>query len=933
MAPAMNAEIAISACSASKPEGTGSNTRIHYFEITRTVTTSGVHSVDYAVSGSGTNPAAADDFNGGMLPSGTITFQDGEVLEVLEINIGGDQVSEMDETYTVTLSNPTGGAMIITPSAGGTIENDDFFEDFESEPAPVASFTSGDLSFETTDEVLVVLTNLGSGGSSRHIEAPSSGNQTVGTFGLSNSSTGIAFKLNGFDAWTSTNGGTSQNEGKVTFVGTKLDGTIFSEEFTISPPSITQYDVISTAGTDFENFFITSVEITLGMATGGGNLNYLALDDMDFSSLGSTAVLTIGNASVNEGNPPGPVTVDFPYSLTGNVPTFSVDVTFTDNTAQNGSDYDGSGISSFTINGTSGTNGVISVPIIEDNAVEIDETFFITLSNPVEDGTANSIASQLTIDQCTAIGTIVNDDVVSLSTVTVAVSPSSTPEDTGGNMVFTFTRTGGDQTAALTVNFDVSGTADFNTDYTESGADTYAANAGTLVIPANSSSATVSIDPSSDFLLEANETVILSIANSMNYTVGSAPDNEATATINDDETAGFTVTPTGGTTIVNETGTTDAFSVVLNAIPSSNVVIDLSVSGGFTDEIMLSQTSLTFTPTNALTAQNVTVTGQDDADVDGDQTGDITFSINQASSNAAFTGPADQQLSVTNEDNKTAGFTVVETGGMTMVGESGATDAFSVVLDAVPLSNVVIDLSVSGGFTDEIMLSQTSLTFTPTNALTAQNVTVTGQDDADVDGDQTGMITLSINQGQSDNAFDMVMDQQVSVINKDDEPLLQINGNGELISDGDQNPSNSDFTDFGVFNPNDAPSSRTFTLENAGSSISTLQVTGIDISLSPCFTLVSPTNFPFNIPGGNTSNLQIQFDPSGLSTGIYSATVTVTSNTNNVANTPYIFGVQARVLDPNSIPTMGQWAFFISLLLVFIVGLVGLYNLKGAVDQ
>ena len=46
-------------------------------------------------------------------------------------------------------------------------------------------------------------------------------------------------------------------------------------------------------------------------------------------------------------------------------------------------------------------------------------------------------------------------------------------------------------------------------------------------------------------------------------------------TTTDDDTAGFTVTESGGTSVA-ESGTTDTFTVVLNSEPTGNVVLDVT---------------------------------------------------------------------------------------------------------------------------------------------------------------------------------------------------------------------------------------------------------------------------------------------------------------------------------------------------------------------
>jgi hypothetical protein len=104
-------------------------------------------------------------------------------------------------------------------------------------------------------------------------------------------------------------------------------------------------------------------------------------------------------------------------------------------------------------------------------------------------------------------GTITNDD----TDVTLAVSPSTVTEDGTGNLIYTFTRTGVTSNQ-LTVNYTVGGTATNGTDY---------GNIGTSVtFAANSSTATVTVDPTADTTVESDETVSLTLASGTGYTIG-----------------------------------------------------------------------------------------------------------------------------------------------------------------------------------------------------------------------------------------------------------------------------------------------------------------------------------------------------------------------------------------------------------------------------
>ena len=121
---------AIAATDAVKAEG-DAGTSQYTFTVTRSGDLFGADQVDWAVAGSGSDPADAADF-GGSLPSGTIFFAIGETSQVVTVDVSGDSDVEVDEGFTVTLSNPSAGSQITTPTADGTIQNDD--------PAPPATF-------------------------------------------------------------------------------------------------------------------------------------------------------------------------------------------------------------------------------------------------------------------------------------------------------------------------------------------------------------------------------------------------------------------------------------------------------------------------------------------------------------------------------------------------------------------------------------------------------------------------------------------------------------------------------------------------------------------------------------------------------------------------------------------------------------------------
>ncbi len=123
-APTTDDYVSIAATDAHHVEG-DSGSMPHTFTVTRSGNTGQATTVDYHVTGSGTNAADATDLWNGTLPSGTLSFAAGETSKTITIQVAGDDLVESDETYSVVLSNASGSTIIGTSSAMGTILNDD----------------------------------------------------------------------------------------------------------------------------------------------------------------------------------------------------------------------------------------------------------------------------------------------------------------------------------------------------------------------------------------------------------------------------------------------------------------------------------------------------------------------------------------------------------------------------------------------------------------------------------------------------------------------------------------------------------------------------------------------------------------------------------------------------------------------------------------
>ena len=305
--------------------------------------------------------------------------------------------------------------------------------------------------------------------------------------------------------------------------------------------------------------------------------------------------------------------------------------------------------------------------------------------------------------------------------------PTAVTEGDSGTQTISFTVSLSHAAAqAVTVSY---ATADDTA--TTAGSD-YDNKTGTVTFAAGSttpSPASIDVTVNGDEIDEgASETfkVNLSSPSDNAQLSATAGDTEGIGIISDDDDAGFTVSKT--TASVNESGTEDTFTVVLDTEPTSAVVI--SVTSADIGEATVSATPalpLTFTPTNWDTAQTVTVTGMDDVSGDGDQTTAVTISVVDADSDNEFDSLTDT-VSVTTEDNDTPGFTITPTSGL-ITTEAGGTATFTVVLNTLPTVDVTLPLSSSDP--TEGTVSPASLVFTTGNWNSARTVTVTGKSDTD----------------------------------------------------------------------------------------------------------------------------------------------------------------------------------------------------------
>jgi hypothetical protein len=116
--------LALSAIAIEQPEGNSGITN-YTFTVSREGDASSGSSASWTVTGTGANPASADDFQAGSWPSGSVILGAGETSKTITVAVAGDSKVEPDEQFSITLSNPSSDVKLVQATAIATIQDDD----------------------------------------------------------------------------------------------------------------------------------------------------------------------------------------------------------------------------------------------------------------------------------------------------------------------------------------------------------------------------------------------------------------------------------------------------------------------------------------------------------------------------------------------------------------------------------------------------------------------------------------------------------------------------------------------------------------------------------------------------------------------------------------------------------------------------------------
>lgn len=158
--------------------------------------------------------------------------------------------------------------------------------------------------------------------------------------------------------------------------------------------------------------------------------------------------------------------------------------------------------------------------------------------------------------------------------------------------------------------------------------------------------------------------------------------------ITDNEYPAVRIIPTGGSTLITESGTADTYSIVLSQAPTADVTVSITPDAQST----VSSTNVTFTSGNWSVPQTITVSAVNDGTTEGNHSSTITHG-NAVSTDPAFSGLPTPVITASITDNDGPQVQIVESSGSTAVTEAGANDTFTIALSQAPSANVTVTFS------------------------------------------------------------------------------------------------------------------------------------------------------------------------------------------------------------------------------------------------
>lgn len=561
------------------------------------------------VSFSSTTSSASEASSTISIPVSLSAASSRNITFFYSVKVASSTASSTDtpSDFTLATASSSISAESTTTTFNLTITDDTWDEDDETVVIEITSSTNATLganlfythTIEDNDAAPSITFTAATASQS---EAVTSTNAVVQLSGLSTKTVTVDYTVAG----TATDGGTDYTLAAGT-VTTTPGNTTTSLPFVINNDSIDEDD---------ETIIITMSSASNGSIGTTSTHTYTISDDDDAPS----AAFLADSGSGNE-DAAGSVSIDL-SGASGR--TITVTVTMLASSTATSSDVSFATTTTFVPGDTSEQ---LLISPVDDSLYEANETAILQI-------TAASNASIGVTDTYTY--TINNNDTApSVGFVSAAASGAESEANVSAT-VFLTEVSGFATVVTTTIGAGTATSTGDNPDFSLA--------AESVTIPAGSTSTSFSLTVTDDGYDENNETIILTLSTSTNSTIGAT--NTHTYTITDNDEPGVTASET--TQAVTEGGDTDSYTLVLDAIPSNNVTIALSVDED--QEISLSSSTITFTSANWNTAQTITVTAVDDSfNDDEDNTAIISHTVTSDDGN--FDGLSVSNITVTITDN------------------------------------------------------------------------------------------------------------------------------------------------------------------------------------------------------------------------------------------------------------------------------------------
>lgn len=511
-------------------------------------------------------------------------------------------------------------------------------------------------------------------------------------------------------------------------VRVQLTGTASTGDYSLSPTAtsnLTQYyftipigqaslDVTLTPINDatqegLETAIMNLVPAT-GYVTNGQTSALIGIRDTD-SLLPVITMTAVDDQAGEDGN-----TGTILFRRSGD-PTGALNVVISANassTATNGTDYP-TLQTTVTIPDQSSEATLVITPN-NDTLAEGTETLVVSLST-----NAAYLRNSTTL---TATIQLVDDD---LPTVSIAATDANAAEALSDPAIFTVTRTG-PTTAALQVEYALSGTANHGSDY--------AALPGTLTIPAGQSSAPISIYPMEDAIGEPSQTVIVSLRSEGKYVIGT---NTATATITDNDIPLIMLDVSDGDCA--ESANNGTFRVISQGTGTGNVTVNYTVTGTATSGTDFTALSGSVSvPKNGSSSANITISPIQDTLPEDAETVTITLTPDPSATPLYILEPESTASLLINDDDQP--MVSVSTIAASTVTE-GSAGTFYISRNGSTAAALTVNFTLSGNATASTDFTDPGTSVTIPAASVGTSLSIATLTDSAIEG--TEAITLTIN--------------------------------------------------------------------------------------------------------------------------------------------------------------------------------------------